>query len=114
MFYRSKRVLLILAVLSLVIPTVIDAQQIGNGAPKSPLWTQAMELYAQCLQDLGARGDYTWTDGGASAVRLTDACRIYAKPVIDECMAMNFHPDEKTCRLTAVLYAQTALRSLHK
>jgi hypothetical protein len=86
-----------------------DAQQ-----PQYPNWTQAFSLYVECLEDLAARGNYTWTDGGTSATRLAEACQIYGKTVIAECMAMNFHPDEKTCQMVNMLYAQTVLRTFHK
>ena len=89
------------------IPAGVDAQQ-------SPKWTQALSLYVECLQDIAMRGNYTWTDGGASAMRLVKACDLYGRPVLEECMAMYFHPDEKTCQATNALYAQTVLRALHK
>jgi hypothetical protein len=74
--------------------------------------TQADELYTDCLADLGLRGDYTWTDGGASALRLATACQILGKPVIAECMKLGLN--EKSCSFANVLYAQAALKALHK
>jgi hypothetical protein len=93
----------------IAVSSVASAQQ-----PQPPKWTQAFTLFIECLQDLAARGNYTWTDGGASAMRLAEACQAYGKTVIGECMAMYFHPDEGTCRATNVLYAQTILKALHK
>jgi len=74
--------------------------------------TQAERLYAQCLEDLGERGNYTWTDGGASAMRLSEACRVLGKPIIDECVRKI--GDERLCRTANVLYAQKALQALRK
>lgn len=102
-----KLPLIAIASLFVAVPVAGDAQE-------SPKWSQAFSLYAQCLQDLGLRGNYTWTDGGASAARLAKACRMYGKTVSEECMALHFHPDESTCQATNVLYAQTVLKALHK
>jgi hypothetical protein len=93
---------------------LLVAMPVAGDAQQYPKWTQAFTSYVECLQDLGVRGNYTWTDGGASAIRLAEACQVYGNTVIEECMAMYFHPDEKTCRATNVLYAQTTLKAMHK
>jgi hypothetical protein len=90
-------------------PAGSDAQQ-STTAPK---WTPAIDLYTDCLTDLGLRGDYTWTDGGKSAIRLADACKVLGKAVIQECLATML-ADEKLCQAINTLYAQTALKALHK
>jgi hypothetical protein len=90
------------------------ATPVNGDAQQSTKWTQAFTLYVECLQELGMRGNYTWTDGGVSAIRLAEACGFYGKTVIDECIAMNFHPRPEDCQATNVLYAQTVLRTLHK
>lgn len=105
----AKIQLIVLTGILVTMPVVGDAQQ-------SPKWSQALTLYVECLQDLGLRGNYTWTDGGSSAMRLGDACSILRKPVIEECMAgfFNVDLDEKTCKLISLGTAQTVLRALHK
>lgn len=69
-------------------------------------------LFTQCLTDLGWRGNYTWTDGGASAVRLAEACRVLGKPIIEACVIKI--RDARLCQAANVLYAQKALQVMHK
>jgi hypothetical protein len=111
---RSNRLFAPLLIVATLARSVTGGAQPPGGATPPTTQSQAMQLYVECLQDLGLRGNYTWTDGGASAIRLAEACQVYGKTVIEECMAMYFHPDEKTCRAANVLYAQTVLRALHK
>lgn len=101
------------------LPWVLSGLLIATVSPaeaQQNIWTQAFTLYAECLQDLGARGDYTWTDGGTSAIRLAAACQTYGENVLEECMAkFAGHPEmRQTCQATNILYAQTVLRALHK
>jgi hypothetical protein len=98
---------------SLALTGFLITTPVNGDAQQSAKWTQAFTLYAECLQDLATRGNYMWTDGGASAIRLAEACQAYGKIVIEECIASTV-PDEKLCRATNVLYAQTVLKTLDK
>ena len=111
---RVNHWIVTLATSAMLASATTGAAQSVGGSQAPNVWTQGMNLYVQCLQDLGIEGNYTWTDGGKSAIRLANACSIYERTVIQECMALYFHPDENTCRATTLLYAQTVLRALHK